>query len=87
MLIVEFHDANGSTTFVFREERVGRKERLSSTRLQGPLTKLAVLQDNLVGRGLALIDGDKDKGVQMGTRRTREWAARSVRPRASIITT
>ena len=57
MLIVEFQDANASSTCVFREER------LSSTRLQGPLTKLAVLQDNLVGKGLALIEGVKDTGV------------------------
>jgi hypothetical protein len=66
MLIVEFHDANASTTRVFQEERVGWKERLSSTRLQGPLTQIAVLQDNLVGRGLALTEGVKDTGVPDG---------------------
>jgi hypothetical protein len=66
VLIVEFPDANASTSCVVREERVGRKERLSSTRLQGPLKKLAVLQDNLVGRGLAPIEGVKDTGVPDG---------------------
>ena len=62
MLIVEFHDAKARISYVIWEELVGRKERMSSTRLQGPLAKL-VLPDNHVGIGLAIIEVTKGTEV------------------------